>query len=145
MECNINIFADDTSVQQSIIDITSFEKVNSDLQRSTVFGKQWLILSNALKAEYMIISRQRNRPNHPDTFLNGEPILEVDQLGLTICNTLSWSVHIKRVIAKADKRLNVIRRCQQVLPRSCKEMLYKTTIPPVLDYGDIMILFMTHV
>ena len=38
MECNINIFADDTSVQQSIIDITSFEKVNRDLQRLTVFG-----------------------------------------------------------------------------------------------------------
>ena len=141
MECNINIFADDTSVQQSIIDITSFEKVNRDLQRLTVFGKQWLILFNALKTEYMIISRQRNRPNHPNIFLNGEPILEVDQhthLGLTISNTLSWSVHINRVIAKADKRLNVIRRCQKVLPRSCKEMLYKTTIRPVLDYGDII-------
>ena len=141
MECNINIFADDTSVQQSIIDITSFEKVNRDLQRLTVFGKQWLILFNALKTEYMIISRQQNRPNHPNIFLNGEPILEVDQhthLGLTISNTLSWSVHINRVIAKADKRLNVIRRCQKVLPRSCKEMLYKTTIRPVLDYGDII-------
>ena len=55
-----------------------------------------------------------------------------------ISNTLSWSVHINRVIAKADKRLNVIRRCQKVLPRSCKEMLYKTTISPVLDYGDII-------
>ena len=89
----------------------------------------------------MIISKQRNRPNHPDIFLNGEPILEVNQhthLELTIFNTLSLSVHINRGIAKADKRLNVIRRCQQVLPRSCKKMLYKTTIRPVLDYGDII-------
>ena len=141
IQCNINIFADDTSVQQSINDITTFEKVNRDLQRLTVFGKQWFILFKELKTEYMIISRQRNRPNHPDIFLNGEPIFEVDQhthLGLTISTTLSWSVHINRVIAKADKRLNVIRRCQQVLPRSCKEMLYKTTIRPVLDYGDII-------
>ena len=137
----MNIFADDTSVQQSIIDITFFEKVNRDLQRLTVFGKQCLILFNALKTEYIIISRQQNRPNHPDIFLNEEPILKVNQhthLGLTISNTLSWSVHINRVIAKADKRLNVICRCQQVLPRSCKEMLYKTTIRPVLDYGDII-------
>ena len=37
MECNINIFADDTSVQQSIIDITSFEKVYRHFQRLTVF------------------------------------------------------------------------------------------------------------
>ena len=72
MECFINLFADDTSVQQPIIDITSFDKVNRDLQRLSVFGEQWLILFNAIKTEYMIISRQRNRSNHPDLFLNGK-------------------------------------------------------------------------
>ena len=89
----------------------------------------------------MIISRQRNRSNHPDLFLNGKTLSEVDyhtHLGVTICNTLSWSVHINKAIAKADRRLNIIRRCQKILPRSCKEMLYKTTIRPVLDYGDII-------
>ena len=40
MECFINLFADDTSVQQPIIDITYFDKVNRDLQRLTVFGEQ---------------------------------------------------------------------------------------------------------
>ena len=33
MECLVNIFADDTSVHQNIIGITSFDKVNRDLQR----------------------------------------------------------------------------------------------------------------
>ena len=31
MECLINLFADDTCVQQKIIDMTSFDKVNRDL------------------------------------------------------------------------------------------------------------------
>ena len=48
------------------------------------------------------------------------------------------SVHINKAIAKADRRFNIIRRCQKILPRSCKEMLYRTTIRPVLDYGDII-------
>ena len=81
----------------------------------------------------MIISRQHNRSNHPDLFLNGKKISEVDNhthLGITICNTLSWSVHINKAIAKADRRLNIICRCQKILPRSCKEMLQKTTIRP---------------
>ena len=141
MECLVNLFADDTSVQQRIIDITSFDKVNRDLQRLTGFGKQWLIIFNAIKTEYIIISRKRNRQNHPDLFLNGDVISEVDQhthLGVTISNTLSWSSHINAAIAKADRRLSVIRRCQNILPRSCKDMLYKTTIRPVLDYGDII-------
>ena len=59
MECLVNLFADDTSVQQRIIDITSFDKVNRDLQRLTGFGKQWLIIFNAIKTEYIIISRKR--------------------------------------------------------------------------------------
>ena len=57
MECCINLFDYDTSVQQLIIDITSFDKVNRDLQRLSVFGEQWLILFNAIKTEYLIISR----------------------------------------------------------------------------------------
>ena len=78
MECLVNLFADDTSVQQRIIDITSFDKVNRDLQRLTCFGKQWLIIFKAIKTEYIIISRKRNRQNHPDLFLNGDVISEVD-------------------------------------------------------------------
>ena len=68
MACFINLFADDISVQQPIIDITSFDKVNWDLQRISVFGK----LFYAIKAKYMIISRQRNRSNLPNLFQNGD-------------------------------------------------------------------------
>ena len=94
-----------------------------------------------IKTEYIIISRKRNRQNHPDLFLNGDVISEVDQhthLEVTISNRLSWSSHINAAIAKADRRLSFIRRCQNILRRSCKEMLYKTTIRPVLDYGNII-------
>ena len=142
MGCHINLFADDTSVQQRIADTTSFIKVNWDLQRLTVFDEHWLIIFNSIKTECMIISRKRNRPNYPDLFLNGELISEVDQhthLGVTFRrNTLSWSFHINAAIAKADRRLPVLRRNQKLLHRSCKEILYKTTISPVLDYADII-------
>ena len=121
MECFRNLFAEDTSVQQPIIDNTPFYKVNRGLQRLTVFGEQRLILFNAIKTEYMIISRQRNRPNHSDLFLNGGKISKVDNhthLGVTIRNTLSLSVLINSAIAKADRGLNIIRRCQKILQRN---------------------------
>ena len=60
MECLINLFADDTSVQQQITDITTFYKVNRDLQRVTVLGEQWLIEFKAIKTEC-----RENEP-HPD-------------------------------------------------------------------------------
>ena len=96
---------------------------------------------NAVKTDYMIITKKRNRPNHPNLILNGEVISESQNhthLGVTINNKLSWSVHINTAIAKADKRLSVIRRCRDQIPRQCRETLYKTMIRPVLDYGDVI-------
>ena len=43
MECIVNLFADDTSVQQKIIDITSFDAVNRDLSRLENNGKSYLM------------------------------------------------------------------------------------------------------
>ena len=63
-------------------------------------------------------------------------------LGVTISNTLSWSSHINAAIAKADRRLSVILRCQNILPRSCKDMLYKQLSAP---YWTMETLYMTHV
>ena len=141
MECIINLFADDTSVQQRINNVASFEIVNRDLQRLTSYGAQWLVKFNATKTDYIIITRKRNRPNHPNLILNGETISESQNhthLGVTLNNKLSWSVHINMAIAKADRRLSVIRRCRNQIPRPCRETLYKTIIRPVLDYGDII-------
>ena len=104
-------------------------------------GAQWLVKFNATKTDYIIITRKRNRPNHPNLILNGETISESQNhthLGVTLNNKLSWSVHINMAIAKADRRLSVIRRCRNQIPRPCRETLYKTIIRPVLDYGDII-------
>ena len=93
MECLINLFADDTSVQQQITDITTFFKENRDLQRVTVLGEQWLIEFKAIKTECRENEPNPSSPtNHPDLLLNSENILEVDQhthLGVTFSNTLS--------------------------------------------------------
>ena len=115
MECTVNLFADDTSVQQRINNANSFDIVNRDLQRLTSYGVHWLVKFNATKTDYMIVSKKRNRPNHPNLILNGEIISESENhthLGVTINNKLSWSVHINMTIAKADRRLSVAIKSQ---------------------------------
>ena len=141
MECIINLFADDTSVQKRIDNAASFDIVNRDLQRLMSYGAQWLVKFNAVKTDYIIITQKRICPYYPNLILNGETISESQNhthLGVTINNKLSWSVHINMAIAKADRRLSVIRRCRDQIPRSCRETLYKTIIRPILDYGDII-------
>ena len=87
MECIVNLFADDTSVQQRINNAASFAIINRDLQRLTSYGVQWLVKFSASKTDFIIITRKRNRPNHPTLILNGEIIkesLNYTHLGVTI-------------------------------------------------------------
>ena len=94
----------------------------------------------------MIITQKRICPYHPNLILNGETISESENhthLGVTINNKLSWSVHINMAIAKADRRLSVIRRCRNQIPRTCRETLYKTII---IDLSlTTVTIFMTRV
>ena len=77
---------------------------------------------------------------HPDLLLNDTKLTEVNNhkhLGLTISNNMSWSSHINEILAKAEKRLSLMRRSKHNLPRSCLDKLYKSMILPLLDYCDV--------
>ena len=72
----------------------------------SIYGTQWLITFNALKTEYIIVSKRKTRAMHPDLFLNDTKLTEVNNhkhLGLTISNNMSWSSHINEILAKAEK------------------------------------------
>ncbi len=47
-------------------------------------------------------------------------------------------VHIDAAIAKANKRLNGIRRIRFLITREARIILYKSLILPVLEYGNIL-------
>ena len=118
-----------------------FKVINDDLLKLSIYGTQWLITFNALKTEYIIVSKRKTRAMHPDLFLNDTKLTEVNNhkhLGLTISNNMSWSSHINEILAKAEKRLSLMRRSKHILPRSCLDKLYKSMILALLDYCDVI-------
>ena len=141
LQCNVNLFADDTSIQKCLDNYEAFKVINEDLLKLSSYGSQWLISFNALKTEYIIVSKKKTRGSHPDLFLNDTKITEANHhkhLGLIISNTMSWSYHINEILAKAEKRLSIMRRSKHILPRSCLDKLYKSMIRPLLDYCDVI-------
>ena len=141
LQCNVNLFADDTSIQKCLDNYEAFKVINEDLLKLSSCGSQWLISFNALKTEYIIVSKKKTRGSHPDLFLNDTKITEANHhkhLGLIISNTMSWSYHINEILAKAEKRLSIMRRSKHILPRSCLDKLYKSMIRPLLDYCDVI-------
>ena len=141
LQCNVNLFADDTSIQKCLDSHDDFKVINDDLLKLSIYGTQWLITFNALKTEYIIVSKRKTRAMHPDLLLNDTKLTEVNNhkhLGLTISNNMSWSSHINEILAKAEKRLSMMRRSKHILPRSCLDKLYKSMILPLLDFCDVI-------
>ena len=115
--------------------------INDDLLKLSIYGTKWLITFNALKTEYIIVSKRKTRAIHPDLLLNDTKLTKVNNhkhLGLTIGYNMPWSSHINEILAKAEKRLSMMRRSKNILPRSCLDKLYKSMILPLLDYCDVI-------
>ena len=107
LQCNVNLFADDTCIQKCLDSYEAFKVINDDLLKLSFYGSQWLISFNALKTEYIIISKRKTRGRHPDLFLNVTKITEANHhkhLELIISNTMPWSYHINEILAKAEKK-----------------------------------------
>ncbi len=89
----------------------------------------------------MVVTNKVSVPNYPDLYLNGTKLQKVHShkhLGVTLTSNMKWGVHIDAAIAKANKRLNGIRRIQFLITREARIILYKSLILPVLEYGNIL-------
>ena len=51
---------------------------------------------------------------------------------------LNFEEHLKKIESKVNKTMDIIRKLQNVLPRSALLTIYKSFIMLQLDYGDII-------
>ena len=82
-----------------------------------------------------------SRPNSIELSINEELIGQADKfkyLGIIINETFDWSDHIDYVYSKVAKRLGLLKRVKHLLPRESRELVYRTMIQPILEYGDIV-------
>ncbi len=72
----------------------------------------------------MVVTNKVSDPQYPDLYLNGTKLQKVHShkhLGVTLTSNMKWGVHIDAAIAKANKRLNGIRRIRFLIkPLSTK-------------------------
>ena len=136
-------FADDTTLIYTFSDPTEATNViNSDLDKLEQWAEQWLVTFNPIKTHFLLMSlKKKNKPKINNIKFKNTPIMESDSittLGITITNVLSWDPHVKNIIAKASKRLLILKYYKNTLPRIALERLYTTMIRPILEYGDIV-------
>ena len=123
VKAKAKMFADDTKLCSNISTLADSETLQDDLNKVAVWSKMWLLNFNATQC---VVRKIRQSLNYAYTF-NGE-ILEVVEkqkdLGITICENLKTSTHIKYIATKANQRIIIIKT------------VYKTMIRPVLEYAS---------
>ena len=58
--------------------------------------------------------------------------------GIILGSKLTFKNHITMVTTKINKTIGILRKLQNLLPRSALITIYKAFVRPHLDYGDIL-------
>ena len=79
------------------------------------------------------------KSSHPSVYFNNIPVSSVsvlEHLRMLLEDNLSYKHHIKFVLNKVKKTINLLRKFQQILSRQSLITIYKSFIWSHLDYGD---------
>ena len=69
------------------------------------------------QAQEVIFSRKTTKKFHPKIFSNNIPVSKADYqnyLGLHLDSKLSFDIHIKTVVTKVNRTIDLLRKFQQI-------------------------------
>jgi hypothetical protein len=136
------LFADDSSIFHKVNN-DIFEcacKMNNDLELINKWANQWLVSINAIKTISTLFTTKRPKPIPPLKLgsVTLRRVFSHKHLGLTLTPNLSWNEHISTIIAKANKRLSIMKAFKYRLSRQALITYYHGFIRPVIEYGDLL-------
>ncbi|KAK6183707.1 hypothetical protein SNE40_011134 [Patella caerulea] len=133
------LFADDTSIGHVASNYNTLENIiNLDLNYLNEWSKKWLVKFNPNKTDIMVFSLTNVESNlefdFDETIL--KPVNIHKHLGIIFSSDCKWTNHIDKMIGKASKQLNVLRKLKYKLKREYLEKMYLTFIRPILEYSS---------
>ena len=144
-KCNVAMYADDTVLYTANPNFeTSVTKMQTDSNLLSDWCQTNGIMVKIDKTKLMTFVSPNSLEHLPpfEITYKGPPMQEVSSykyLGLTLDPQLSYNLHVKKVISTASSKLKRFRRMRSFLNVKAATMVYKDTILPLLEYGDIFL------
>ena len=142
---NLKLFADDTSLFSVLHDTqTSANDLNKDLKIINNYAFQWKLNFNpdpTKQAHKVIFSSKTKKIYYPPVVFNNTNVSQSSSqkyLGVILDSKLIFDEHLKVVSLTISKTLGVLRKLQNLLPRSALITTNKAFVRPYLDYSDIL-------
>jgi hypothetical protein len=137
----IFLYADDAKIARPIVNYNDCAKLQDDLAALARWSEDWGLSFNPKKCQVMSVTRAR-RVISFNYFMNNISLTRVSScldLGLTITNNLSWDIHVKNIIKKANQRLGLVKRTLGYnVNYKVKLAAYVALVRPILEYGSLI-------
>ena len=144
LSTNPKLFADDASLFSIIHDSqTSSNVLNKDLEMIHNWALQWKKNFNqdpTKKPQEVNSSRKTKKLPHPPLVFNDTNVTQSiyqKHLGIILDFKLTFENHTNMVTTKINKTIRLLRKLQDLLPRTALITTYKAFVRPELDFGDI--------
>ena len=139
----LSLFADDSAAWKSGSNVAALTKdIQRYLNRLTMFFERWGFKLSAAKTVAIVFTKNNHfQPDDVILTVGGCPIKvekTVKFLGVIFDKTLTWSPHLDYVVARCNKRLNLLKVLAGTRWGASKDMLllvYKALIRSLIDYG----------
>ena len=111
-------------------------ELESDLRDTVDWGRKWLADFNAGKTQLVLFDRS-NITGAIDVKMDGSVLEEKSffkMLGLTFSSKFDWRSYIISIAKTASKKIGALIRSMKFLSLEVAPYLYKSTIPPCMEY-----------
>ena len=143
-DCQLALFADDTAFFTSSRYCKTITRIiEKTAKRLYKYYTRWKIKINQDKTQAIFFSKRRTKqlPRTNFKFVNTDVPWEqnaVKYLGIYLDRRLTFKQHIEHAIKKASQAMKIVYSLlnrKSKLNLSCKTLLYKMAIRPILTYG----------
>jgi len=117
--------------------------MNADLSHIHLWGLQWKVIFAPEKCKVMTLSKKRSQSQQlppSSLFMGGTELQEcseIDILGVTYTNNMSFDQQVDKVASNAGRRVSVLRRVAPYLDAKGRETVYKAHIRSVMEYAPL--------
>ena len=137
------LYADDSKL---IHTLSSFNDhlLQSDIESLVLWCNTWNLSLNPNKCACIRFSLSSDQHNTPPKYTINDQIIPVTphqrDLGIIVCNNLSWRKHLEAICSSAYQALNFLRRCDPIRssPIQLRKCLYFILIRSKLSYCSLL-------
>ena len=145
LSTNAKLFADDTYLFSVTHDSqASANDLNKDFEMIHNWPFQWKMNFNTdptKQAQEVIFIRKTKKLPHPFLVFNNAKVTQSiyqKHLGIILGSKLTFENHLKMVTTKINKTIRLLRKLQNLLPRTALITVYKTFVKSQFDNSDIL-------